>query len=427
LQKTAYIEDDSMHYIIIAELLGALQMSAPQRKFMQFLLTGWLWVGGRFNFTNLGRYLGIHERTIRRGFARGFAWEEFNRLLLEKLIAGGSELIAALDATFISKSGHKTEGLDYYFNGCRGRSEKGLEASALCVVDVTENTAYALSVRQTLPQGVPPAEKCPKRGKKVPGQGCRQKTEETRIDGYIEHLKEVVPFLPKAVRHIAVDGYYAKKKFVDATCSLNLEVIGKLRRDAGLKYLYRGPQKQRGRRRLYDSKVVWGRLDRRRWKCEGMVDKRVKVSTAVLYHVSLKRIVRVVLLERIDGGHQPILLFSTDLKLRGKDIVRYYRARFQIEFLFRDAKQGTGLNDCQARNAKALQFHWNAALCTLNIAKWQAACRGKTPSFSLASCKQRNSNEHLLELFSAMLGLDLNLIKSQPNYEHLLNYGVIQQ
>lgn len=35
-------------------------------------------------------------------------------------------------------------------------------------------------------------------------------------------------------------------------------------------------------------------------------------------------------------GHS--LLFSTGLKLEAKQIITYYKARFQIEYLFRDAK-----------------------------------------------------------------------------------------
>ncbi len=51
-------------------------------------------------------------------------------------------------------------------------------------------------------------------------------------------------------------------------------------------------------------------------------------------------------------------------------IVRYYRSRFQIEFLYRDAKQHTGLNDCQARSKNKLDFHFNAALTAVNLAKY---------------------------------------------------------
>jgi hypothetical protein len=120
-----------------------------------------------------------------------------------------------------------------------------------------------------------------------------------------------------------------------------------------------------------------------------------------------------------------VLLFSTDLTLSGRDIVRFYRARFQIEFLFRDAKGSMGLNHCQARNAKALEFHWNAAFCALNVAKWQEAQRSETRRFSAASCKQRCSNQRLLEVFSGQLGLDWRSVKSHPAFQELCNYGAI--
>ena len=64
-----------------------------------------------------------------------------------------------------------------------------------------------------------------------------------------------------------------------------------------------------------------------------------------------------------------IVLASTDLALDGRKLVEYYVARFQIEFLFRDSKQFTGLADCQARAEAALDFHFNAALATLNLAR----------------------------------------------------------
>ena len=43
------------------------------------------------------------------------------------------------------------------------------------------------------------------------------------------------------------------------------------------------------------------------------------------------------------------VLFSPDIDLAAARLYRYYKARFQIEFLFRDAKQFTGLTDGQAR------------------------------------------------------------------------------
>ncbi|MDP4291928.1 MAG: transposase [Bacteroidota bacterium] len=65
------------------------------------------------------------------------------------------------------------------------------------------------------------------------------------------------------------------------------------------------------------------------------------------------------------------LHFSTDLPQEGKQIVRYYRSRFQIEFQYRDAKQHTGLTHCQAKSENKLDFHFNASLTAVNLAVWQ--------------------------------------------------------
>jgi hypothetical protein len=97
-----------------------------------------------------------------------------------------------------------------------------------------------------------------------------------------------------------------------------------------------------------------------------------------------------------------IVLASTDLALDGRKLVELYGARFQIEFLFRDSKQFTGLRACQARAEAALDFHCNAAPATLNLARaeaWQTQPATAHQAFSMASGKQRRFNERLLDVF----------------------------
>jgi IS4 transposase len=43
------------------------------------------------------------------------------------------------------------------------------------------------------------------------------------------------------------------------------------------------------------------------------------------------------------------IYFASDLKMLATDIFDYYRSRFQIEFVYRDGKQFTGLEHCLAR------------------------------------------------------------------------------
>ncbi len=397
-------------------------MNLPQRKFIEGLFSTWLSVRGRFNFVNVGRYGFYHERTLRRWFKREFAWAEFNSRLLARMIPARRELIAALDASFVAKSGRHTFGLGSFFNGCAGRAQKGLEVSLVSVIDVTKNTAYALSARQTRPGGDDAKAAGRPRAKK--SKGKKESDKETRVDAYLEHFKAARPYLAKRIRHLAVDGYFASYKFVQGVCDVEMDVVGKLRRDANLRYLYHGSQQGRGRPRKYAGKVEWSNLDMRRWKKQAELEPGVELLAATLHHVSLKRTIRVVmLLDTRKAKPCYALLFSTDLNLSAQDIVRYYKARFQIEFLFRDAKGATGLNDCQARDQAALNFHWNTALCAINVAKWQEV---QGPVFSITSCKTRHGNERLLEVFSRRLGFDWTAIKSHPQFADLCNYGAIR-
>ena len=70
-----------------------------------------------------------------------------------------------------------------------------------------------------------------------------------------------------------------------------------------------------------------------------------------------------------NGKIKNALLFSTDLHLPHEQIIEYYQARFQIEFIFSVPKQFTGLSG-QARHLPRLDFHFNASLIALNLAKY---------------------------------------------------------
>jgi IS4 transposase len=100
-------------------------------------------------------------------------------------------------------------------------------------------------------------------------------------------------------------------------------------------------------------------------------DAGVEGFTAELYHCSIKRWLRVVVLVwyTADGKRHHAIFATTDLKCTAPAVLEMYQARFQIEFLFRDGKQFTGLTECQARNAKALDFHFNASLATVSAAR----------------------------------------------------------
>jgi IS4 transposase len=88
----------------------------------------------------------------------------------------------------------------------------------------------------------------------------------------------------------------------------------------------------------------------------------------------LKRNIRLAYLLNRSNRNKPrfVVLFSTDVEQDPTEIYKLYTLRFEIEFLFRDVKQFTGLADCQARDSVKLEFHFNASFTALNLAKVEA-------------------------------------------------------
>lgn len=395
-------------------------LTHPQKKFILTLFSTLLVSCGGATFINLSRYSQINERTYRRQYQRSFNFIQFNQKLIEQAIKSESEVILAVDCSFIPKSGKRTYGIDYFYNGSASRAEKGLEVSAMAVVDVNQKRGYSLSVQQT-----PPNTSSLKKD---------NQPEITRINHYLAQLEATVPYLPNSLRYVVSDGFYSKIKWVEGVTKLKLEAIGKLRRDANLRYPNREEYSGRGRPRKYGKKVDL--TDHSGFKLVTQLSNGVDLYTAVVWSISLKRQIRIVYLLNNSASSSYAVLFCTDLELDAYSIYLYYKSRFQIEFLFRDSKQFTGLADSQARDLTKLDFHFNASLTALNLAKWDAVQQyakryplGHNCStnfvFSMASYKRRALNYHLLERFIDKLDLEPTLIKSHPNYSNLYDYGTI--
>lgn len=408
---------------ILEKMPGVAQ---PQKKFLVTLFLTMLLMRGKVNFRNMSRYSDLNEKTYSRHFRQPFDFADFNKQMIEDTVPSDHEKIAVLDCSFVTKSGQATYGLGFFYDSSHDQAAKGLEISTLAVIDVTDKVGYSLSSWQTPPQAEIELLVAGQRSAAEAGQP--EQDEITRVDFYAHHVRRDAAYLPAEVKYLVVDGYYAKLKFVKAVDQVDLETVGKLRHDANLRYLYDGPQKKFGARRKYDGKVKFD--DLRRLEYVGQVDQELHLYTAVVNSVSLKRNIRLVYVLNLRNKNKPgyALLFSTDTELDAETIYRYYKARFQIEFIFRDAKQFTGLNDCQARCQESLDFHFNASLTALNLAKVDAYLSfdydPETP-FSMATQKMVYFNEHLLDKVFSILDLDLTLINCHPEFEALRTYGAI--
>ena len=115
-----------------------------------------------------------------------------------------------------------------------------------------------------------------------------------------------------------------------------------------------------------------------------------KAYTLEAYAKALKKRVRLVIW-RMPGGKCK-LFFSTKLSMKGEEVLKTYRTRFQIEFCYRDSKQFTGLMDCQARHKRQLDFAFNASFASLNAAKVFMKDNGMDNSMAKVKSLMFNAN-----------------------------------
>ena len=394
---------------LLQSVLSCLkQTKKPQHKFVTHLLGLMLMLPGHATFRNMSRYSPYHERTFARWYARDFDWVSLNQAASTEAVPPEHDQALVMDASFVPKSGKHTYGLDRFWNGSHSRAEKGLEISTLAWLDITNNCAYCLSVEQT------------------PPSAAISDLEATRMDVYLDQLSRVVTTHDlRFLRDVVTDGAYSKQKFVAGVRALELHQIGKLRADAHLRYLYQGPKRPGpGRQKTYDGKVNWSDLSR--FERLDTEDEHIVLYHQVLNHVQLKCNLQVVVVVHTQRNRYAVL-FSTDVDLEPQRLSRYDKARFQIEFLFRDAKQFTGLSDCQARSKAKLDFHFNASLSAVTFAKLEARHQhgNGDQAFSMASLKRQAFNQHLIDRICEHLANGQSLEKSSPDYEALCNYGIM--
>ncbi|WP_164891106.1 transposase [Botryobacter ruber] len=382
------------------------KLSKRKREFFIHLMSLLVSLRGRFNFTNLSRWGLFNELTYRQHFSKTFDFLAFNSALV--MAHCSAELAITFDPSYLFKSGRHTYGLGRFWSGCAQQVRKGLELAGFSCVDLHQWTAMHLYARQTVPQ-----------------QG------QSLMDFYIALLREISGQLLKISKVLCVDAYFSKHDYVVAALECGFTVVSRLRNDAVLYYLYtREKTGKRGRPKVYDGKV-----DKNAPRAEVFEQFKTEQG-AVAYHglvyiKSLKMKARVVILpqENGKGGWKtPKIFFSTDIEMDGAQVLRGYRSRFQCEFLYRDAKQHTGLTQAQCRSKEKLHYHLNAALTAVSLAKAAHYLNQEDQqrsAFSMADVKMQYSNELLLERFISTFEIDPEQDDNSQKMRKLYNMGRI--
>ena len=170
-------------------------------------------------------------------------------------------------------------------------------------------------------------------------------------------------------------------------------------------YIHDGqPTGKRGRPKIHGDKIDFNHLDYTKIQEIQTSNEDGKLYTLIAYSRAMKRKIKLVVWINKKGKHK--LFFSTDINMAGRDVIDFYRTRFQIEFCYRDAKQFTGLYHSQARDIRRLDFAFNASFTAINAAK--IMMKENSIPFSMEALKSLMFNSYLLDRFFKLSGVKPN-------------------
>ncbi len=247
------------------------------------------------------------------------------------------------------------------------------------------------------------------------------------MDHYVSLVKERKSDIAHLGGKLACDGYFGVRTFVKPVCDMGITLISCLKSNVCLHYTPEvvAGKKGRGRPKSKGDKIDWEKIDDQKLPLVHE-DKEKRIRSAKVWVKCLRRLVKLVAVEylKADGSLQcRKLYFSTDIDMEWSEIFSSYGLRFQIEFLFRDAKQHLGLTHCQSTDKTKFENHINLTLSTVSVAKaahWITIPKEDRGAFSMAELKTYYHNLALVEQFSAVLGLDATCVKNNPGIKNLL-------
>ena len=385
-----------------------IHLNKSRKKFMNHVLILFLSIKGRVNFLQMERYGHYCEQSYRESFKEEFNFFEFNKSMIANL---SKDVLIGFDPSYLSKSGKKTHGVGYFWSGVAGKAKWGLEMVGFAAIDPVLNTAFHLNAIQT-----PPAQELIDSKLKL-------------LDYYGSLITKNAEELRKLSQYVVADAYFSKLPFLEAVSKAKLFLISRLRDDSDLRYLYNGPMTgQKGAPKKYDGKVDFKSIDLNHFTLDYQ-ETAMQVYGAILYSKAFKRKIKVAFVKYLKDAKviSTKIYCSSNIKQESLEIVTYYSSRFQMEFVFRDAKQFTGVNTCEARSKEKLDFHINTALTSVNLAKidWFSDVKNHKKPFSIVDYKTHFNNELMINTFISKFGINPNKPINKLIIRKLLNFGKI--
>lgn len=380
-----------MHILALLHSLHPLLSPTTLRQLSGIVLA-LLSLTGRVTMRGIARWggKGTSYRTTQRFFATVLPWPHIFWLLFQTHHLQPDDVyILAGDEVVVTKAGKKTFGLDRFFSSVLQKAVPSVAFFSLALVSTKSRRAFPLRLDQVVrteaekaaSQAKAAAKKtkqsAPKRKPGRPkGSKTKPKTELTlspelvRIQSMLQaQLLLIAGRLP--VRYLAMDGHFGNSPTLQMVCGCGLHLISKLRSDAALYFAYDGPYQGRGPRRKYGAKLDVDAIPEQFLRQRSVEDGvETSVYQVEVLHKEFAQPLNVVVLVKTNLKTQSrahVLLFSSDLSLGFDKLVEYYSLRFQIEFIFRDAKQHWGLEDFMTVTETGVRNAANLSLVMVSL------------------------------------------------------------
>lgn len=380
----------------ILALLACLSplLSPTSLRHLHLISLSLLAMTGRVTIRGIARWSGpgASERTIQRFFASLLPWPHIFWLVFQAHHLQPDDIyILAGDEVVVTKAGKTTFGLDRFFSGVLQKVVPSVAFFSLALVSTKTRQAFPLRLDQVVrTEAEKAAAKAKAAAKKTtspaaqrkPGRPKGSKTtpkpeaslspELQRIQASLhDQLHLMAGKLP--VTYIALDGHFGNRPTLQMVRGCDLHLISKMRADTALYFAYAGPYQGRGPRRKYGEKLDVDAIPEQ-YLCQRSVEEGVEscVYQATVLHKDFEQALNVVVLIKTKLKTQAqahVILFSSDVSLGWEKLVEYYSLRFQIEFIFRDAKQHWGLEDFMTVTERGVENAANLALLMVSVSR----------------------------------------------------------
>ena len=380
----------------ITTLLTCLHPLLDTSTYRQFQVVSHalLIMTGRITMQSISRWTekGGSYRTIQRFFSKKIPWGSVNWAVAKKSLKEAAVIIIAGDVTTVTKSGKETFGLGKFFSSIYSRAVPGIAFQTLSLIDVEKRRSWPMLTEQVLPKPkqkkpVPSKGKKQKRGRGRPKGSKNKNSRDVVLNAEMMQLQAMLQKLLKLTEdtiqptYFAYDGACGNNAAVQMTRQVDLHLISKLRNNSALYFKWAGVYSGKGKRPIYGDKIDYKNLPAAHLKSEETKkDIRTRIYQAEMIHKKFADTLNVVIIEKTNlktNKVARVILFSTDLKLEWKNIIDYYRLRFQIEFNFRDAKQHWGLEDFMVIKEQSVLNAANLSLSMVNVSQSILATSGE--------------------------------------------------